>query len=94
MLYDDESSCIVFKQVMQFRDETNALERELGNRHSVVTSKDLVPMLKSETLNGTRMEGYLFKRTSSPFKTWNRRWFAICSSQLIYRKRTGISQYL
>ncbi|EFX85448.1 hypothetical protein DAPPUDRAFT_314258 [Daphnia pulex] len=76
-------------EVTQLREETNALERELGNRHSVVTSKDLVPMLKSETLNGTRMEGYLFKRTTSPFKTWNRRWFAICSSQLIYRKRTG-----
>ncbi|XP_032783075.2 arf-GAP with coiled-coil, ANK repeat and PH domain-containing protein 2 [Daphnia magna] len=76
-------------EVSRFRDATNALERELGNRHSVVTSKDLVPMLKSETVNGTRMEGYLFKRTTSPFKTWNRRWFAICSSQLIYRKRTG-----
>lgn len=75
--------------VVHLREETIALERELGNRHNVVTSKDFVPLLKSETINGTRMEGYLFKRTSSPFKTWNRRWFAICSSQLIYRKRTG-----
>jgi Arf-GAP with coiled-coil, ANK repeat and PH domain-containing protein len=61
----------------------------MENRHSVVTSKDVVPMLKSETQNGVRMEGYLFKRTTSAFKTWNRRWFSICSSQLMYRKRTG-----
>lgn len=73
----------------QLREQTNALEKELGNRHGVVTAKDFVPFQKSETSNGRRMEGYLFKRTSSPFKTWNRRWFVICSSQLVYRKRTG-----
>lgn len=33
--------------------------------------------------------GYLFKRTSKGFKSWNRRWFYISGSQLLYRKRSG-----
>ncbi|XP_055608565.1 arf-GAP with coiled-coil, ANK repeat and PH domain-containing protein 1 [Uranotaenia lowii] len=37
----------------------------------------------------THMEGYLFKRTSNAFKTWNRRWFCMRDNQLFYRKRTG-----
>ncbi|XP_062533188.1 LOW QUALITY PROTEIN: arf-GAP with coiled-coil, ANK repeat and PH domain-containing protein 1-like [Armigeres subalbatus] len=35
------------------------------------------------------MEGYLFKRTSNAFKTWNRRWFCMRDNQLFYRKRMG-----
>ncbi|KFB36776.1 AGAP000563-PA-like protein [Anopheles sinensis] len=38
------------------------------------------------------MEGYLFKRTSNAFKTWNRRWFCMRDNQLFYRKRTGEEQ--
>ncbi|XP_051555521.1 arf-GAP with coiled-coil, ANK repeat and PH domain-containing protein 2-like [Myxocyprinus asiaticus] len=33
------------------------------------------------------MEGYLFKRASNAFKSWNRRWFSIQNSQLVYQKR-------
>lgn len=36
-----------------------------------------------------RIEGYLFKRTSNAFKTWNRRWFFLKNNQLAYRKRNG-----
>lgn len=35
------------------------------------------------------MEGYLYKRTSKGFKTWNRRWFYMSDNQLLYKKRTG-----
>lgn len=31
------------------------------------------------------MEGYLFKRTSKGFKTWNRRWFYLCDNKLMYK---------
>uniref|UniRef100_A0A7N8XED3 Arf-GAP with coiled-coil, ANK repeat and PH domain-containing protein n=1 Tax=Mastacembelus armatus TaxID=205130 RepID=A0A7N8XED3_9TELE len=37
--------------------------------------------------NGVVMEGYLFKRSSNAFKTWNRRWFSIQNSQLVYQKK-------
>ncbi|XP_062859484.1 serine/threonine-protein kinase par-1-like [Trichomycterus rosablanca] len=34
------------------------------------------------------MEGYLFKRGSNVFKTWNRRWFLIQNNQLMYQKKS------
>lgn len=40
--------------------------------------KDVIPI-----------EGYLNKRTSNAFKTWNRRWFYLRNNQLAYRKRSG-----
>uniref|UniRef100_A0A8C5CX72 Arf-GAP with coiled-coil, ANK repeat and PH domain-containing protein n=1 Tax=Gadus morhua TaxID=8049 RepID=A0A8C5CX72_GADMO len=36
---------------------------------------------------GIAMEGYLFKRASNAFKTWNRRWFSIQNNQLVYQKK-------
>ena len=50
---------------------------------------DLFRSNELEVLNGVRLEGYLFKKTTSPFNIWNRRWFAIHSGQLIYRKTKG-----
>ena len=41
------------------------------------------------TADGVFMEGYLFKRTTNAFKTWNRRWFTLENHQLKYRKRSG-----
>uniref|UniRef100_A0A669C1T8 Arf-GAP with coiled-coil, ANK repeat and PH domain-containing protein n=1 Tax=Oreochromis niloticus TaxID=8128 RepID=A0A669C1T8_ORENI len=40
-----------------------------------------------DTDNGIAMEGYLFKRASNAFKTWNRRWFTIQNNQLVYQKK-------
>ncbi|XP_037324735.2 arf-GAP with coiled-coil, ANK repeat and PH domain-containing protein 2-like isoform X10 [Pungitius pungitius] len=37
--------------------------------------------------HGIAMEGYLFKRASNAFKTWNRRWFSIQNNQLVYQKK-------
>jgi len=63
------------------------LEKQMEDRHTVVTSRDFVP---PPGCNGApHMEGYLFKRTSNAFKTWNRRWFALRDNQLVYRKRNG-----
>ena len=80
-------------QVSQLRQETNCLQKEMENRHKVVTNRDYVPLLKSEMADGTRMQGYLFKKNTSAFKTWNRRWFAIRSSQLVYRKRGELPHF-
>ncbi|ULU07569.1 hypothetical protein L3Y34_018940 [Caenorhabditis briggsae] len=35
------------------------------------------------------MEGYLYKRSSNAFKTWNRRWFQIKDKQLLYSHRSS-----
>ncbi len=68
------------------RNDTNILEKQLENRHTLVSSRDIIPtLIKSDRV---RLEGYLFKRTSNAFKTWNRRWFIIQDHQLVYQKRS------
>lgn len=70
------------------RDKTSKLDKELENRHSTVKSIELLPKTISNDLplrDVPKMEGYLFKRTSNAFKTWNRRWFYLYDKQLVYR---------
>ncbi|XP_015514988.1 arf-GAP with coiled-coil, ANK repeat and PH domain-containing protein 2 isoform X1 [Neodiprion lecontei] len=76
--------------ILKMRGDTAKLEKEMENRHTYVTNRDLVP---SPTPGSPKMEGYLFKRTSNAFKTWNRRWFCLKDHQLVYRKRTGEDDY-
>lgn len=87
---------------MQFQTEANKLEKQMENRHTLVTAMDCVVTTKEEieescgdeshdTLAGVpSLQGYLFKRTSNAFKTWNRRWFSLQDNQLVYRKRSGM----
>lgn len=83
------------------RIETKSLDKEMENRHTIVNSHDTVlpscnllsidseakegqlnsPVIK----NSPRMQGYLFKRTSNAFKTWNRRWFYLYDNRFEYR---------
>lgn len=91
-------------EITRMRIETKALDKEMENRHTIVNSNDTVlpscevvhdgdgntTLLGAPTLkNAPRMQGYLFKRTSNAFKTWNRRWFYLFDNRLEYRKRTG-----
>ncbi|XP_015185756.1 PREDICTED: arf-GAP with coiled-coil, ANK repeat and PH domain-containing protein 2 [Polistes dominula] len=78
------------EDLVRMRDDSNKLEKEMENRHIYVTNRDLTP---SPVLGNPKMEGYLFKRTSNAFKTWNRRWFCLRDHQLVYRKRTGDDDY-
>lgn len=76
------------------QQESNQLEKTMQNRHSSVrqfsenrlsatpSPTDVVPSGSAEASN--QFEGYLFKRTSKGFKTWNRRWFYLRDNQLIY----------
>ncbi|GBP47546.1 Arf-GAP with coiled-coil, ANK repeat and PH domain-containing protein 2 [Eumeta japonica] len=88
----------------KMRSDTKILDKEMENRHTVVNSRDTVlPSCKTDNdadgkdgllttpvlKNLPRMQGYLFKRTSNAFKTWNRRWFYLYDNRLVYRKRTG-----
>lgn len=64
------------------REETYQIEKELENRHSIVNNVESIPKFGG---SGPMMEGYLFKRTSNAFKTWNRRWFYLYDNKLVYR---------
>ncbi|KAG7188432.1 hypothetical protein KM043_008078 [Ampulex compressa] len=78
------------ENLVRMRGDSTKLEKEMENRHIYVTNRDLIP---SPIPGNPKMEGYLFKRTSNAFKTWNRRWFCLRDHQLVYRKRTGDNDY-
>uniref|UniRef100_A0AAY4C7B4 Arf-GAP with coiled-coil, ANK repeat and PH domain-containing protein n=1 Tax=Denticeps clupeoides TaxID=299321 RepID=A0AAY4C7B4_9TELE len=67
-------------------------KRDTEQRHSAVKKKDVsyddsLMGYCTEPANGIAMEGYLYKRASNAFKTWNRRWFSIQKNQLVYQKK-------
>lgn len=72
--------------------ESNQLEKTMQNRHLSVSqfsehrlssnaTRVLSTAVESEL---PQFEGYLFKRTSKGFKSWNRRWFYLRDNQLLY----------
>ncbi|XP_026998358.1 arf-GAP with coiled-coil, ANK repeat and PH domain-containing protein 2 isoform X4 [Tachysurus fulvidraco] len=71
-------------------------KRDMEQKHSAIQQQAALQDLSSEDCgqqvsvdceDGVMMEGYLFKRASNAFKTWNRRWFSIQRNQLVYQKR-------
>lgn len=68
------------------RAESKVLEKTMQNRHMCVGSfVDDKLETQSDTQPPKQIEGYLFKRTSKGFKTWNRRWFYLYDNQLVYK---------
>uniref|UniRef100_A0A8C1RDG2 Arf-GAP with coiled-coil, ANK repeat and PH domain-containing protein n=1 Tax=Cyprinus carpio TaxID=7962 RepID=A0A8C1RDG2_CYPCA len=96
------SSCVVFC-FDHFLSSTDAVldqlvidsameKREMEHKHATIQQRDFAyddskVEFNVDAPNGVVMEGYLFKRASNAFKTWNRRWFSIQNSQLVYQKR-------
>uniref|UniRef100_G1QGN1 Arf-GAP with coiled-coil, ANK repeat and PH domain-containing protein n=1 Tax=Nomascus leucogenys TaxID=61853 RepID=G1QGN1_NOMLE len=72
-------------------------KREMERKHAAIQQRVPSPQDFSydeskvefdvDAPSGVVMEGYLFKRASNAFKTWNRRWFSIQNSQLVYQKK-------
>uniref|UniRef100_A0AAY4D602 Arf-GAP with coiled-coil, ANK repeat and PH domain-containing protein n=1 Tax=Denticeps clupeoides TaxID=299321 RepID=A0AAY4D602_9TELE len=67
-------------------------KRDMEHKHAIIQQRDFSyddprAEFDIDAPNGVVMEGYLFKRASNAFKTWNRRWFSIQNSQLVYQKR-------
>ncbi|EDL15054.1 centaurin, beta 5, isoform CRA_c [Mus musculus] len=72
-------------------------KREMERKHAAIQQRLCLPQDFSydepkvefdvDAPSGVVMEGYLFKRASNAFKTWNRRWFSIQNSQLVYQKK-------
>ncbi|TNM93817.1 hypothetical protein fugu_001993 [Takifugu bimaculatus] len=67
-------------------------KRDMEQRHAAIKKKDIsyddtIMDFNADAANGIAMEGYLYKRASNAFKTWNRRWFSIQKNQLVYQKK-------
>uniref|UniRef100_A0A8C2Z3J3 Arf-GAP with coiled-coil, ANK repeat and PH domain-containing protein n=1 Tax=Cyclopterus lumpus TaxID=8103 RepID=A0A8C2Z3J3_CYCLU len=72
-------------------------KRDMEQKHSTIQQKDFSNddtklEYNVDADNGIAMEGYLFKRASNAFKTWNRRWFSIQNNQLVYQKKFKVCQ--
>lgn len=69
------------EDINNMRVEYSQLEKEMQKRHNYVNGQIEDPSTsEKEVVAETKvvkrqMEGYLYKRTSNAFKTWNRRWF-------------------
>ena len=75
-------------QVMQ--ESCVSLEKNLEKRHTYVTQPDTLSLADTiQPGKPVKIEGYLFKRGSSAFRTWNRRWFYLDNNKLCYAKRSG-----
>lgn len=74
------------KTLPKMREETQDIEKQVEKSYTKVTEVIRQPLL-IRTKNEVCLEGYLMKRTTNAFKSWNRRWFMIKSHQLVYKKR-------
>ncbi len=80
------------EKIPKMKNEGAALEKQLDSYRNLVGVYDEVR--KPSFDSGIQMEGYLFKRSSNAFKTWNRRWFYLTKNQLLYRKRIGKIKFI
>lgn len=78
----------IASQLISLQSESKKVEKSLSNRHHLVQNYETVPPIMRNG-GSISLEGYLFKRTSSKFKSWNRRWFIIKNHQLVYQKRSN-----
>uniref|UniRef100_A0A0K0EXH4 Centaurin beta 1A (projected from Caenorhabditis elegans ortholog cnt-1) n=1 Tax=Strongyloides venezuelensis TaxID=75913 RepID=A0A0K0EXH4_STRVS len=70
------------------------MEKKMQDRHSVVP-KEMFSHPAGLSLDPeVVMEGYLFKRSSNAFKSWNRRWFQIKNNKLMYSHKNSDTEQL
>nr|XP_040040156.1 arf-GAP with coiled-coil, ANK repeat and PH domain-containing protein 2-like isoform X8 [Gasterosteus aculeatus aculeatus] len=88
---DMEQKHSTIQQKAALQEET-AIESDCRNffawrSNSDFSNDDTKLEYNVDAEHGIAMEGYLFKRASNAFKTWNRRWFSIQNNQLVYQKK-------
>ncbi|CAM9753912.1 unnamed protein product [Lampetra fluviatilis] len=78
-------------QLDQLVVESAVEKREMEHKHALIQQKEISDDgrmdVSLDSPTGVVMEGYLYKRASNAFKTWNRRWFSIQNNQLVYQKK-------
>lgn len=77
------------EMLSELKECKDSMEKQLEKSHSQVKNFRSLPMIEStaSSTSDVRLQGYLFKRTTNAFKTWNRRWFMIKDNKLMYKKR-------
>uniref|UniRef100_A0AC34F324 Arf-GAP with coiled-coil, ANK repeat and PH domain-containing protein n=1 Tax=Panagrolaimus sp. ES5 TaxID=591445 RepID=A0AC34F324_9BILA len=65
------------------KDKSKIVDRKMQERHSAVPKEVYQHPTGIPTDPDVVMEGYLMKRATNAFKTWNRRWFQIKEDKLL-----------
>lgn len=80
--------------LQQMAESSASLEKQLEKRHTYVTQVENMDNHDASTANAPqgkgkpiKIEGYLFKRGQNAFRTWNRRWFYLCSNKVSWYKQ-------
>ncbi|CAA19463.2 Truncated cnt-1 [Caenorhabditis elegans] len=74
--------------IQTFAAKSKLIERKMQDVHSLVPKEMFQHPSGMPIEPDVMMEGYLYKRSSNAFKTWNRRWFQIKDKQLLYSHRS------
>ncbi|XGW09117.1 hypothetical protein V3C99_011433 [Haemonchus contortus] len=72
--------------------KSRLVQRKMQDIHSLVPKEMFQHFSGMPPDPDVMMEGYLYKRSSNAFKTWNRRWFQIKDNKLLYSHRTAESE--
>ncbi|VDL62724.1 unnamed protein product [Nippostrongylus brasiliensis] len=72
--------------------KSKLIQRKMQDIHSLVPKEMFQHFSGMPPDPDVMMEGYLYKRSSNAFKTWNRRWFQIKDNKLLYSHRTAESE--
>ncbi|CEF70761.1 Arf GTPase activating protein family and Pleckstrin homology domain and Ankyrin repeat and Pleckstrin homology-like domain and Ankyrin repeat-containing domain-containing protein [Strongyloides ratti] len=85
----DKEGQEIFNTITNLKNNFKIMEKKMQDRHSVVP-KELFSLPTGLSLDPeVVMEGYLFKRSSNAFKSWNRRWFQIKDNKLMYSHKNN-----
>lgn len=76
-------------KLLKIKEQKDSLGKHLEKCQAKVNKFTHLPL--EDASNEIRLEGYLLKKSSNAFKTWNRRWFIIRDHKLMYSKRNNDS---
>uniref|UniRef100_A0A1I8BL30 Arf-GAP with coiled-coil, ANK repeat and PH domain-containing protein 2 n=1 Tax=Meloidogyne hapla TaxID=6305 RepID=A0A1I8BL30_MELHA len=82
--FAEQQEFTVRDELASLRTSYKQIERRMQDRHTFVPKEIFQYPSGIPTDPQCIMEGYLFKRATNAFKTWNRRWFMIKDSKLLY----------
>ncbi|CAI4227051.1 unnamed protein product [Auanema sp. JU1783] len=79
----------VAETIATLSEKCKHTERKMQDIHSLVPKEMFQHPSGMPPDPDVMMEGYLLKRSSNAFKTWNRRWFQIRDNKLLYSHRSN-----
>lgn len=79
--------CLRLLKLAKLKEQRDSIGKHLEKCQAKVNKFTHLPI--EDASNEIRLEGYLLKKSSNAFKTWNRRWFFIRDHKLMYNKRNG-----